>query len=156
MIPKIPKMDPTQIGGDCDPATHGAIIARADGLTIDLTEIQPVRACVGDREAQDVGFPFWTRTATYWADDLDTDNADVKAALESSGIDLSDVRPELLTVTIAQACLSYGLGVDEGPAGWAKDILPRERVQWWTSIRPNGWRFLACEDVEFRRMMREA
>ena len=59
----IPTMDWEQIGGDMSPGTYGGTIATGDGQTIELIKIQPVREYVGDKEAAEVGFPFWTREA---------------------------------------------------------------------------------------------
>jgi hypothetical protein len=81
----IPHMGWEQISGDMSPETYGGIIATADGRSIELIEIQPVREHVGDDEARDVGFPFWTKEAYFDAADLDLSNKDVQSALESIG-----------------------------------------------------------------------
>jgi hypothetical protein len=116
-----------------------------------------VREYIGDREAVDVGHPFWTKEAYFDLDDLSLDNKDVKRARESSGLNdeiLQSLKPESRAMAIAEALLDYGRG-DEGEAGWAKDIIGNRMVKWWGSKRAQGWRYLADEDVEFRRMLRE-
>lgn len=145
----IPKFGWTQVAGDMNPGTHGGTIAQADGETIDLVCIQPVRAYVGDMEASDVGFPFWTRTAIYDADDIAQHSAE---ACRSADVDPTN--PD--TCEVACAMLDYGTLSDEGLHGWARDIIPGTmRVKWWGSLRPNGWRYLAEEDRDFRAMVRE-
>ena len=148
-----------QIGGDMDPSKYGGTIAKSDGTSIELIKIQPVREYVGDREAVDVGHPFWTREGYFDLDDLQLDARDVKSARSSSGLNddiLREASPERRALIIAEALLDYGRG-DEGSGGWAKDVIPAgERVRWWASKKqPQGWRFLEDEDVEFRRLLRE-
>ena len=142
-----------QIGGDVNPGAHGATIARYEGDAIEIREIQPVRSLVGDDEALEVGFPFWTRAAYYQPEDLALDNPQVQAALRYCGQEPDCVPPDLLL--LAECCLAYGHLAEEGPAGWAKDVVPG-RVKWWTSVRPCGWRWLAEEDRDFRALLREA
>ena len=146
-----------QVGGDMDPGTYGGTIATADGRAIEMIKIQPVREYIGDREAADVGHPFWTKEAYFDLDDLSLDNKDVKSARESSGLNdeiLQSLKPESRAMAIAEALMDYGRG-DEGEAGWAKDVIGSRMVKWWGSKRAQGWRYLADEDVEFRRLMRE-
>ena len=50
-----------QIGGDMDPGWRTAARSQGRRGPLELFEIQPVRAYVGDGEAAEVGFPFWTR-----------------------------------------------------------------------------------------------
>lgn len=153
---RIAKHGWTQIGGNRDPGTFGGTIAKADGRSIEILKIQPVREYVGDAEAAEVGFPFWTKEAYFDRDDLDLSNEHVQSALEYVGLDrdaLEALRPESRAMVIAEALLDYGMD-EEGPSGWAKDVVP-DRVQWWGSKRPSGWRFIADSDVEFRRMLRE-
>lgn len=152
-----------QVGGDMNPGTYGGTIAKADGSSIELLKIQPVREYVGDREAIDVGHPFWTREGYFTIDDLRLDHDDVKSALSSYGHDtdakrvefLSTLKPESRAMIIAEALLDYGRG-DEGPSGWAQDILGDRRVKWWGSKRAQGWRFLEDEDKEVRELLKEA
>jgi len=146
----------TQIGGDINPGAHGGIIARrdADG-SIEVLEIQPVVDSVGETEATEVGFPFWTREAYYSAEELTPEaegNAELLAQFDASDLPTD---PESMALLLAEERLRYGLGTDGGDGGWARDVVPG-RVQWWASKRPRGWRFLADEDAEFRRMLREA
>lgn len=146
-----------QVGGDMNPGTYGGTIAKADGSSIELLKIQPVREYVGDVEAIAVGHPFWTREGYFTIDDLDLDNSDVKSALESWDLTrekLLELKPESRAMAIAEALLDWGRG-DEGPSGWAKDVVPGP-VKWWGSKRAQGWRYLEDEDREFRQLLREA
>lgn len=151
-----------QVGGDMNPGTYGGTIARADGRSIEIRQIHPVREYVGDREAVEVGFPFWSKEGYFDLDDLDLRNEDVQSALASYGYDteaaiveaMRDLQPESRAMFIAEALLSYGRG-DEGPSGWARDVVPG-KVQWWRSKAPAGWRYLADEDREFRQLLRES
>lgn len=155
---KIPTFRWKQVEGDMNPGAYGGTIAQADGQSIELLKIQPVREYVGDAEAVDVGFPFWTREAYFNASDLDPNDSDVAGALSYVGLDesaLNDMPAEQRALTIACALLDYGRG-DEGQGGWARDVLGDRRVKWYSGKRAQGWRYLASEDVEFRRLVREA
>lgn len=147
-----------QIGGDLNPGAHGGTIAKCDGSSIEIREIQPIRDSVGDSEAVAVGHPFWTKEGYFDLSDLNVGARDVASALSYVGLDadgLADIpTPELRGMAIAEALLSYGRG-DEGTAGWAADVIT-EPVLWSGSTNARGWRFLASEDVEFRQMVREA
>lgn len=147
-----------QVGGDMNPGAHGAVIARADREAIQIRRIDPVRSSVGDRDAVEVGFPFWSRDGWFDLGDLDPYNKEVLSALRMYGDDpmktLRDLKPESRAMFIAEALLDYGRG-DQGPHGWAKDVVPGP-VLWWGTKRPQGWRYLQDEDVEFRRLLREA
>ena len=149
----IPEMDWEQIGGDMDPGTYGGTIAKGDGNSIELIKIQPVREYVGDKEAAEVGFPFWTREAYFDADDLDPKREDVRSALNSIGMELTtleeDCTPEQRAVIIAEALLDYGRA-DEGPSGWSGDINIPAKVKW-LSGKVAGAEYIADEDDEFRR-----
>jgi len=148
----IPTMDWQQIGGDMSPGTYGGTIATADGDHIELITIQPVREHVGDKEAKEVGFPFWTREAWFDVDDLDPKNADVQSALQFIGMDLDqlegDFSPEERAIVIAEALLDYGRA-DEGPSGWSGDIGIPAKVKW-SSGEVAGAEYLADEDEAFR------
>jgi hypothetical protein len=145
-----------QIEGDVDPGAHGGTIAMADGNHIELLKIQPVREYVGDKEAADVGFPFWTKEAWFDLADLDLKNDDVRSALDSIGIDLEHpeewfekITPEQRALTIASALLDYGRG-DEGNSGWSED-LPDYEVKWSSRSEIANLRdYLADEDESFR------
>ena len=148
----IPTMGWEQIGGDMDPGTYGGIIATGDGDALELIEIQPVREHVGDEEAKDVGFPFWTKEAYFDLADLDPTSKDAKSALNSIGMSLEtleeDFTPEARAIVIAEALLGWGRG-DEGPAGWSGDINIPEQVKW-SSGKIAGPEYLADADEEFR------
>lgn len=119
-----PKRDQwRQISGDMDPAKYGAIIACYQGERIALIEIQPVREYVGDREALDVGFPFWSREAYYYPDELDPTREDVQSALHSCGFDADAYDDHHRALGIAECLMRYGTGTEEGRAGFAKDVL---------------------------------
>jgi hypothetical protein len=145
-----------QVGGDMSPGVYGAVIATADGRAIEIRRIEPVREYVGDGEALEVGFPFWSKEGYFDLQDLDPQRPDVISAMRSTGLTsdiLLELAPEQRAMAIAEALLDYGLG-DEGPSGWAMDVVPG-RVLWWGSKRPVGWRYLEDEDREFRRLLRE-
>ena len=150
---EIPKMEMwEQIGGDVNPGAYGGLLARSDGDALELLEIQPVREYVGDDEAADVGFPFWTRESYFTVDDLDPSNKDVRNALNSVGLedhDLEEMSPTQRALAIAEACAGYGLHVDEGQSGWSGDVVP-ERVKWWGN-KIAGPEYLADDDEDFRR-----
>jgi hypothetical protein len=142
-----------QVGGDMDPGGHGGLIARANGDQIELIEIQPVREYVGDGEAADVGFPFWTREASYDLDDLSLDKKDVQSALQSMDIDtdaLEAITPDQRALAIAEALMRYGYAVEEGQGGWSKDIV-RFPVEWWGGTTATFEEYCGDEDDEFRR-----
>ena len=150
---KIPKMSWEQIGGDMDPGGHGGTIATGDGSAIELIEIQSVRDHVGDKEAAEVGFPFWTRVAYFDLNDLDPSNDDVQSALNSIGMELhtleNDFTPTQRALVIASALLDYGRA-DEGPGGWSDEIGIPDKVKW-SSGKVAGAEYLADEDDTFRR-----
>lgn len=149
----------TQIGGDVNPGRYGALLARCDGSTLELIEIQPVREYVGESEAAEVGFPFWSREASYDLSDLQPDSERVQDALGSCGPDdLSDFTDEQCALVIAEALFRYGHGVEESNCGWARDVLPAGigRVKWWSCKYPRGASFLADEDRDFRREVPKA
>ena len=66
---RIPTFEWKQIGGDMNPGAHGGLIAEATGDHIELIRIQPVVAYVGEGQAREVGFPFWSEEA--WFDRFD-------------------------------------------------------------------------------------
>lgn len=147
---EIPVMDWEQIDGDMDPGAHGGTIARGDGYGLDLLKIQPVREYVRDREAAEVGYPFWTREASFTADDLDPSKKEVRSAMESVGLDdeaLKGMEPTVRALALASAMLDYGYA-DEGPHGWSADII-HQPVKWWNG-KVEGAEYLADEDEEFR------
>jgi hypothetical protein len=160
---RIPTMPWTQIGGDMDPGAYGGLIATADGEHIELLQIQPVREYVGDKEAAEVGFPFWTKEAYFDLADLDLKNDDVKSALDYIGMTLEALgedpggqkaagergyTPEERALVIAEALLDYGRG-DEGPSGWSED-LPGHDVKWWTDKVVPLPEYVADEDEVFK------
>lgn len=153
---RIPTMPWTQIGGDMDPGAHGGTIATADGDHIELLKIMPVREYIGDKEAADVGFPFWTKEAWFDLADLDPKNEDVQSALRSNGFNSGEQRiwfeedatPEERALVIAEALLDYGRG-DEGPSGWSED-LPDYEVKWWGDKVVRLPEYVADEDESFR------
>jgi|GEM_PF-6854379 len=149
-IPNMPMWE--QVDGDMSPDKYGGTIARSDGDTLELLKIQPVREYVGDDEAADVGFPFWTREASYDAEDLQPSKDEVRKALSFIGMstsDLEDLKPKQRALAIACGLLDYGYAVDEGPAGWSKDII-HDEVKW-ASGKIAGSEYLEDEDDEFRR-----
>jgi hypothetical protein len=158
---QIPTFGWRQIGGDMNPGSYGGIIARADGNQIELVNIQPVREYVGDKEAAEVGFPFWTQEATYDLSDLSLDKKEVLSALQSVGIGpdgitdqgdavLLDASPEQRALIIAEALMGYGYGKDEAGGGWAADLL-NFPIEWWGGTIATFPEYCGDEDDEFRR-----
>lgn len=158
----MPDFDWEQVDGDVNLPAHGGIIARCEGGQIDLVEIQPVRAYVGDGEAAEVGYPFWTKEASFDADSLDPSNPEVRKALQSSDVDLDEIDDEHLATAIAIALMRYGHS-EEGNGGWAADKKPGEegmarvlgtsKVRWgYAGIKRTTFiEEAADEDDEFRR-----
>lgn len=145
-----------QIGGDMNPGAYGATIAKANGQTIEIREIQPILEMLDEDEALDVGYPFQTKDGYFSLADLNLRNKSVQDALHYTGVTrdtLDELKPESRAMVIAEALLRYGQGED-GPSGWAKDVVP-DRVKWWGSKAPAGWRYLEDEDREFRQLLRE-
>ncbi len=158
---QIPTFGWRQIGGDMNPGTYGGIIARADGDQIELINIQPTREYVGDKEAAEVGFPFWIQEATYDLSDLSLDKEEVQSALQSVGIGMDgvtdqgdavllDASPEQRALIIAEALLGYGYGKDEAGGGWAEDLL-KFPIEWWGGTIATFPEYCGDEDDEFRR-----
>jgi hypothetical protein len=149
-IPDMPEWQ--QVGGDMDPAQYGGTIAKCKHGSIELLRIMPVREYVGDRDAAEVGFPFWTKEAYFDLDDLYPGRGDVRSALNTVGMNLDtlkrDFTPTERAIVIAEALLDYGRG-DPGPSGWSNDILS-EKVRWWSG-EVAGPEYLSGEDEEFRR-----
>lgn len=141
-----------QVGGDADPGAHGGTIARSDGDRLEFIEIQPVRELVGDEEAADVGFPFWTKEASYDIDDLDPNRDEVRKALSYVGLDRGDLRdmtPTQRALVIGEALLDCGSGAEEGQAGWSNDII-HDQVKWSAGGKIAGAEYLEDEDESFR------
>ena len=127
-----------QIDGDLDAAKYGATIARFDGSGVELREIQSVREHVGDREAAEVGYPFWSNEAYFDEDEL-------------SGSSRAE-KLERLEEKIEDLAVEGKIPWEPGPSGWAADVLPvpgaqASRIHWWT---PQGHGFRE-EEAEFRR-----
>src|SRR4030042_235674 len=155
---KLKKHNWVQISGDMDPAQHGGMIARCDGCTIEITEIQPEREYVGDQEAIEVGFPFWTKEAFSRGADLSLDSEEVPAALQCCGLPqerLEEMKPAQRSLAIAECLVSYG-HVAAGPCGYSKDILGKRRVRWWGCKKAQGWRYLAGEDRHFKQLLKKS
>jgi len=149
-----------QVDGDMDPGKYGGTIARFDpsGDYIELRKLQPVREYVGDSEALEVGFPFWSREGFFWIGDLSPDNPANQGAMSFCGLspeDFADMTPEQRLITMACAKLDYGDEVDEGPSGWAKDVCPK-RVHWWGGVGGPSKGGLTDESLEFRQLQRES
>lgn len=140
----------TQIGGDMDPAKYGGTIARSDGGALELLKIQPVREYVGDDEAREVGFPFWTREGWYDVEDL---KRGMSGALQFIGMDEgtleAEYTPTQRALVIAEALMDYGQA-EEGPSGWSSDIYADEEVKWQDGRTETIEDRLSEEDAEFR------
>lgn len=153
-LPNMPMWE--QIGGDMNPGSYGALLARCDSDYIEMLEIQPTREYVGDAEAADVGFPFWSKEASYDLADLDPNKKNVQAALRSSGFDSGEQKdwleekatPEQRAIAIAEALFQHGEGTSEAASGWSGDVVP-DKVKWMTG-QIAGPEYLADEDDEFK------
>jgi hypothetical protein len=152
-IPDMPQWE--QIDGDMSPGAYGGTIARTDtsslGKQIELLKIQPVREHVGDKDAVEVGFPFWTREASYTIEDL-TSEENIKNVFSFIGMDhdqFEELTPTQRALTVASALMDYGTNVDEGPAGWSSD-LPNFEVKWSSGETANLRKYLEDEDDEFK------
>lgn len=150
-IPNMPRYK--QISGDMDPGKYGGLVARSDGdNALELFEIQPVRDAVGDAEAAEVGFPFWSKEAYYDLDDLRFDRDEVQHALQSLGLEeheLEAMTPDQRALAIAEALFRYGDKVEEAASGWSSDVVTEE-VEWMRGAVA-GADYIADEDDEFRR-----
>jgi hypothetical protein len=137
-----------------DPGTYGGVIARFDGDAVEIREIQPVREHVGDEEAKDVGFPFWTMEGYYDPEDLDLDQEEVQHAMQSCDLkesDLPDKKDDRMLV-LAECALRYGWRSEPGPTGWSSDVVPG-KVRWAAQKEAVGPEYLEDEDEEFFREM---
>lgn len=159
-----------QVGGDANPGAHGAVIAKIDedGDRLEIREIQPVSECVGYDEGREVGFPFWSRESSFWLDELDPANGDSndmiagalkqcgwcwdneeRAIVSASGDIVAKKRLGLgIELLLAEEILRYG-GGEEGPCGWARDVVPEEGVVWWGTDQPVGHEHLLDEERDF-------
>ena len=123
-----------QVDGDVDAAKHGATIARfSESGSVELVEIQPVREYVGDREAAEVGYPFWSREAYFDSGDLPSGSHARKLG-------------HIMEV------LYDGGEWEEGNSGWAADVLPvpgaqASKIKWYV---PQGHGFRE-EEAMFRQ-----
>jgi hypothetical protein len=141
-IPNLPEWE--QIGGDMNIGSHGGILARTDGDALEVVQIQPVRKYVGDGEAQEVGYPFWSKEGWYDLDDLREISQD-RMTMGYTGLDdhIDDLTPEQRALALAETAVEAGYKSDEGQSGWADDIdqgFPQDILE---SLRE--------EDDEFRR-----
>jgi hypothetical protein len=144
-----------QVDGDVSIDTHGGILARYNGTSIELHEILPVVEYVGEREAVsgEDPFPFWTRESYWDASDLETDK--IEPALRACGTD-PELWPELCALEKVLAMHRYGHRVDEGECGWARDVFPAKAYYWCRQgKRPVSGAYFDGADREFRRLMRE-
>lgn len=147
-----------QIGGDMNIA-YGASFARRDGACWSIIRIDPVREYVGDNEAAEVGFPFWTKEGYF-------DKRDIMRAIDDDGFVSSMGLADFISecggkpnkrdrAYVASAMLDYGYG-DPGPAGWGKDIIRMfgsfEVVMWCGGSLKED---LEEEDESFRREVLE-
>lgn len=141
-----------QIGGDMDPGSYGGVIARFDGDSVEIREIQPVREYVGEDEAKEVGFPFWSNEGYYDEDDLDPDRAEMQSAMRSCGLDEEDLpsKKQDRLFALAECALRYGYRAEQGPSGWSKDVTPKK--VYWATGEVAGPEYLEDEDEEFQEL----
>ena len=144
-----------QIGGDMNPMDYSGTFARIDGDRIDVLHIDSTIDSVGEGEALDVGYPYWTKEAC-------SDDADLRAFLADKYVRSSMDLPEEWTADmpftralrfgIASEAMSCGWHTDEGRAGFGVDVAPRRATYWYGRKGMKAWR---AADSEFRRLLRE-
>ena len=146
------------VDGDINGMTYGCTLAMFDGDTVHVRQIQPVCEYVGDTEGAAVGYPFWSKEASYCRDDiraiLNDRNPRGWAPLDYVGADIPPDAPLTRSVRIECACaaLDYGYMTKEGPAGWSADVLPRRLGRsYGTPTRADGYE----TDAEYRRTVKE-
>jgi hypothetical protein len=136
--------------GDCNGASYGGKLARFDGFGVEVIEILPVREYVGEKEAREVGFPFWTVESYHHASDLgDPDSADNKDARDYCGIATSDLPESRIgrMIVLAFARHAYGIGQGESGGGWPGEFS-------WPRQRHVTMRDLRSEARDFRNMLK--
>jgi hypothetical protein len=146
-----------QIGGDMNPMDYSGTFARTDGNAIEVLHIDSTIDSVGEREALDVGYPYWTKEACY-------DDADLRAFLGDDSARRSMNLPEewtpdmpltrALRFAIADAAMIYGFRTDGGGGGYGVDVAPRRATYWYGRGR-EGMKAWRASDSEFRRLLRE-
>lgn len=149
----------TQIGGDMNPGKYGGLIARRiSGGGVELREIISVIEMSEYEEAMATGYPFFSRDYSYSKDELLPGNADMQAALRSMDIDEEDL-PDIDNLgdnywfALADVASKYGINSEEGPSGFAKDVVPG-KVRWWSGIVA-GPSYLRDEDREYRAIHKD-
>ncbi len=146
-LPDLPNWK--QIGGDMNPGVYGATIAKRDGNAIELIHIQPVADYVGTKEAKDVGFPWWSKEGWFDLDDLQKAFGEVKDFCDLNDELMESLTPEQRVLAIAESCMLSGYHTDEGPCGWAEDVLPDEPIEWWGETA--GREYFADDEESFRQ-----
>lgn len=150
-----------KVEGDVNGAAYGCTFARWTGDCVEVRKVQPVVEYVGESEAADVGHPYWTREGSYDDDDMRAILRDRNprgwAPQDYVGLDYPpDARLTVaLRFELACAALDYGQGAEEGPAGWADDVYPRNDDGAFARVKGESIRDFRAEDREFRRMLRE-
>lgn len=141
-----------QVSGDMTPEDHGGTIARLSEFgNVDVREIQPVRSYVGEGEALDVGYPFWSRATEIEVRYLTLANPVTRDLVRRAGwIDEGVFHGADL---LNRASILYDIEEEtpwpseEGPAGWSPTVLPTrpELIRWWANPTPpilpedRGW-----------------
>jgi len=117
------------------PATYGGVFAKLyQKDTIELFEMQPVRDAIGDKEADEVGFPFWKKEGSFGTDDLAEYDPAYESilsyvGLDEDGKDPQDVWKDLDPIQKAVLLLQNGYDDDYGTGGgYARDILPTDEI----------------------------
>jgi hypothetical protein len=144
--------------GDTDGARYGGKLARFDGHAVEVIEIRPVREHVGDAEARDVGFPFWTVESYHDTADLgDPDGVDNKSARGYCGIETRDLPESRIgrMIVLAFARHAYGIGRGESGGGWPGEFsLPRQRHVTMRDLRVEARDFRAMLSLDETRHCR--
>lgn len=147
------------VNGDIHGMRYGCTLAMFERDVVHVRQIQPVTEYVGDREGSEVGYPFWSKKASYDLADirriLSERNERGWAPLDYVGLDIPADAKLTRSVRIECACaaLDYGYMTKEGPAGWSADVLPRRLARsYGTPTRADGYE----ADREYRRLVRDA
>lgn len=106
------------------------LLVRIQGDSVEVAEIQSVREAIGDDEAAEVGFPFWTRLAEYEADHLALGD-ETQQLIESADIGPYGIEDFAAATPMERAVLLFEIRdmaggpvrPYEGQSGFSEDVL---------------------------------
>jgi hypothetical protein len=127
-----------QIGGDVNPAAHGAVLMLDGGDSVEVHEIGPAIDAGGVDFARGHGV-FYTKSAYYNKNQFDWNHRDTKHAASFVGSDSQETWNELSDERKAEALLSYGAGdIESSGANTFAEALPGGvtvgKVKWWSDL----------------------